>query len=398
MLFEYIAAEKNGKIRTSQIEAVDKTTAISCLKDKDLLVIKVSEKQKDLKSKFLGKVDTLDKINLTGNLSVMLKAGVGVSEALEIIGRDSKNLYFQNICTDLRFSMENGSTLSAALASFSEDFDKVFISLIKAGEASGKLEKVLSQLSLQLKRDHSLNSKIRSAFAYPIVLICGLLAVVILIMTFVLPKLVALFQSSNLPLPLGTRIIFSLSQVLSQSPIATIVVIILLAIGIFFLSRNKKTKDFFYQLLSHLPVTNKLLQEIELTRFTETLANLMQSGLPIIQSLEITAEAMRLPSFRKIILSAKEEIAKGVPLSKAFDKDKTIFPSMLISVMQVGEKSGNIDELLFGLNVYFSEQVENTLAVLASLVEPVLLVIVGLAVGSLAISIILPIYQLIGSF
>lgn len=397
-LYEYTAADSGGKIKSAQMEAVDRDTVISYLKDQNLLVVSVKEKKQDIGQVFSGKVTTLDKISLTSNLSIMLKAGVSMSEALEVIARDSKNVYFQKVCADLRFSLENGRPLSDGLSHFPKDFDHVFISLVKAGEASGKLEQVLAQLALQLKKEYSLTSKVKNAFAYPVVLVCGLIGVVIMLMTFVLPKLVTLFESSSLKLPLGTRIVFAVSNVLSRSPYVSLLVILALAIGLVFVFRQKKVRAFFIRVLFKIPLSANLLRQIELTRFTRTLGNLLQSGVPIVKAVDITAEGMALPAFRKTALEAKEDIAKGVSLSNAFKKNKAIFPEMLVSVMQVGEKSGELDKLLFGLGDFFEEQVDNTLENLAGLVEPVLLIIVGLAIGGMAISIILPIYQLIGSF
>lgn len=397
-LYEYIAADAEGKIKSAQMEAVDRLTVISYLKDQDLLVVSVKEKKQELGQILAGKVTMLDKISLTSNLAIMIKAGVSMSEALDVIARDSKNTYFQKVCADLRFDLENGRPLSDGLSHYPKDFDHVFISLIKAGEASGKVEQVLKQLSLQLKKEYSLTSKVKNAFAYPVVLVGGLIGVVILLVTFVLPKLVALFETSNLRLPLGTRIVFAVSKAFSYNPYISLSVVVVLAIGLVFLLRQKKVRAYLMRLLFKIPLSANLLRQIELTRFTRTLGNLLQSGVPIVQALEITAEGMALPSYRKMTLRAKDEIAKGVSLANAFKKNSRIFPEMIVSVMQVGEKSGDLAELLFGLGDFFEEQVDNTLNNLAGLVEPVLLIIVGLAIGGMAISIILPIYQLIGSF
>lgn len=397
-LFVYTAANSDGKIESSQMEAVDRDTVISHLKDKKLLVISVKEENQKLSKNFTNKVTALDRINLANNLAVMLKAGVGISEALEVSAKDSKSTYFKKVCADISFSLENGRQLSDGLAQFPNDFDDVFISLVKAGEASGKLEEVLIQLSLQLKKDYSLTSKIKSAFAYPLVLVCGLIAVVIMLMTFVLPKLVSLFESSNLKLPLSTRMIFAISRLLSAKPYISLTVILFLAVILILILRKRKVQKFFIRILFRLPIFANLIRQIELSRFTRTLGNLLQSGVPIVKAIEITSEAMSIPIFKKTASEVKENVAKGVSLSNAFKGNKNIFPEMLISVMRVGEKSGNLDQLLFGLSDFFTEQVDNTLNNLAGLVEPVLLIIVGLAIGGMAVSIILPIYQLIGSF
>jgi len=396
--FEYTTADNEGKISSGEMEAIDRATVISYLKDQGLMVVSVKEKGSKPRLFSSGKVTALDRITLTGNLSIMLKAGVSMPEAIEVISRDSPNTYFKKVLTDIRFGLENGKPLSQGLANFPKDFNNVFISLIRSGEESGNLEKVLKELNIQLKKEYSLMSKIRGAFAYPIVLVVGLVGVLILLMTFVLPKLVSIFESTNLQLPLSTRIIFAISRVMAFNPILTIVAFLAIALILIFLLRRPKVKKWFNQLIFHVPIISSLLKQVELTRFARTLGNLLRSGIPIIKSLEITAEALTLNEYKKVIINAKEDIARGVSLSNSFRKDEKIFPRLLISVMQVGEKTGELDELLLNLADFYEEQVDNSFHSLSSLVEPILLVIVGLAIGGVAISIIVPIYQLMGSF
>ena len=384
-------------MQSSEMEAVDRESVISFLKNQKLLVISVKEKTQSLSRVFGGKITALDRITFAENLSIMIKAGVSMIEALDVMGRDTKNPYFKQVLSDIRFGLENGKPLSEGLANFDKDFNNVFVSLVKAGEASGKLAEVLGQLAVQLKKDYNLVSKIKGAFAYPIVLIVGTIFVAILLMTFVLPKLVTIFESSDLKLPVSTRIVFFISRVLGYKPTLTIAVIVVLAIGIILLLRQKSVRKFLNQLVFRIPVISTMMHQIELVRFSRTLGNLLKSGVPIIKSLEIAAESSSLDEFRKLSIGAKEDIAKGVSLTNAFRKNRKLFPELLVSVMQVGEKTGELDTLLLNVADFYEEQVDNSLRSVTGLVEPILLVIVGLAIGGMAISIILPIYQLIGS-
>jgi len=397
--FEYTAADKEGKLTSAEMEAVDRTTVISYLKDQSLLVVSVKEKSTQPLGKVFssGKITSLDRINLAGNLAIMLKAGVSMPEAISVIAKDSKNTYFRKILSDIRFGLENGKPLSEGLSHFPNDFNNVFVSLVKSGEASGNLQEILKELNFQLKKDYSMVSKIRAAFAYPIVLIVGLVGVLILLMTFVLPKLVTVFQDANLKIPITTRIIFAISRALSFKPYLTILVFIALFIGLFFLFRNKKVRKSLNQFVFHIPIISTLLKQIELTRFARTLGNLLKSGIPIVEALGITSEALTINEFKKITVSAKESIAKGVSLANAFRKNEKIIPGLLVSVIQVGEKTAELDEMLLNLADFYEEQVDNSLRSMASLIEPILLVIVGLAIGLVAVSIIVPIYQLMGA-
>jgi len=397
--FEYTAADREGKLTSGEMEAVDRLKVISYLKDQSLLVVSVKEKSTQPFGKIFsaGKVTSLDRINLSGNLSIMLKAGVSLPEAISVIAKDSKNTYFRQVLSDIRFGLENGKPLSEGLSHFPNDFNNVFVSLVKSGEASGNLQEVLKELNLQLKKDYSLVSKIRAAFAYPIVLVVGLVGVLILLMTFVLPKLVTVFQDANLKIPIMTRIIFAISRALAFKPYLTIIFFFALGMGLFFLFRNKQVRKSLNQFVFHIPVISTLLQQVELTRFARTLGNLLKSGIPIIEALEITADALTLKEYRDIVLSAKENIAKGVSLANAFRKNEKIIPGLLVSVIQVGEKTAELDEMLLNVANFYEEQVDNSLQSMASLIEPILLVIVGLAIGLVAVSIIVPIYQLMGS-
>lgn len=397
-IFKYIASDKAGKVQAGQMEAIDQKTVVDYLKNLNLLVVSVKKKEADQLNISLSRhVSVVDKINLTGNLAIMLKSGVSISEALQIIGDDSSNTYFRQIINDIRFGIENGRSLSQGLAGFKKDFNPVFVSLVKSGETSGQLEETLLQLNLQLKKEYALISKVKSALAYPTILIGGLIFVVVLLMVFVLPRLVSIFASSNLKLPLTTKIIFAVSQFLAYKPYLTIAVFIILIVVLIFLAKQKFMRNALNWVLLRLPISSNLLNQIELVRFARTLGNLLKSGVAIGPALEITADGLNLSSFSRNTQKAKESVLKGVSLANAF-KGNNDFPNMLISVMKVGEKTGELDVLLLNLADFYEEQADNTLKSLSSLIEPILLIIVGLGIGGIALSIILPVYQLIGSF
>ena len=397
--FEYTAADSSGTLKTGEMEALDRQRLIDYLKSEDLLVVSVKEKSRTLSKRMAmsAKIGYLEKINFTGNLATMIKAGVNLTQALDILASDTKNSRFRTILGDLKFAIENGRPLSQSLANFSQDFDPIFINMIKAGEASGRLDEALSRLSIQLKKEYALISKVKGALVYPAVLIGGVLGVLVLIITFVIPRLVTVFSGSTLKIPLTTKILFFLAKIASFSPILTISVLLVFLILIVLLLRTKAVKTFLNQILFRLPVTSNLLKQIELTRFARTTGGLLGSGVAIGEVLEITASGMSLEVYRKIVLEAREKILKGVSLANAFRGAEKYFPGLLLSVINVGEKTGELAKLLANLADFYEEQADNSLKTMASLVEPILLVIVGLLIGGMAISIVLPIYQLIGT-
>ena len=397
--FEYTAADSAGSLKKGEMEAVDRQRVIDYLKAEDLLVVSVKEKRSGLgrKFSFQGKISYLDKINFTGNLATMLKAGVNLTQALEIIAHDTKNQRFRSILGDLSFSIENGKPLSESLANFPKDFDPIFINMIKAGEASGKVDESLNRLNLQLKKEYTLIAKVKGALIYPAVLIAGVLGVLVLIITFVIPRLVTVFQGSTLKIPLTTRILFFLAKIASFQPVLTIGILLVLVVIIILLLRLKSVKIFLNRILFRLPITNNLLKQMELVRFARTTGGLLGSGVAIGEALAITASGMSLPVFSQIILKAREKILKGVSLANAFKGSEEYFPGLLISVINVGEKTGQLDKLLANLADFYEEQADNSLKTMTSLIEPILLVIVGILIGGMAVSIVVPIYQLIGT-
>lgn len=398
--FEYTASDASGNLKQGEMEALDRETVINYLKSENLLVVSVKEKSTGFGKRISfggGKIGYLEKINFTGNLATMIKAGVNLTAALDVLSTETKNNHFRAILDDLKFSIENGKPLSEGLAHYPKDFDSIFINLIKAGEASGKLDEALNRLNIQLKKDYALISKVKGALIYPAVLIGGVLGVLILIITFVIPRLATIFSGSTLKVPVTTKMLFFLSKVASYNPILTISVLVALAILAVLLIRLKSVKTLLNRILFRLPVSADLLKQIELVRFCRTSGGLLGSGIPIGEALEITASGMSLPVLQKLILSSRDKILKGVSLANAFRGSEKYFPGLLLSVINVGEKTGQLDKLLLSLADFYEEQADNSLKTMASLVEPILLVIVGLLIGGMAISIVVPIYQLIGT-
>lgn len=399
--FEYVASDPNGELNNGEMEAVDRDTVIDFLKSENLLVVSVKEKSVNFTSgkiSFGKKIGYIDKITFTGNLSIMIKAGVNLSDAIDILAADTDNNYFKRILNDIKFGIENGKPLSEGLKNYPKDFNPIFIAMIQSGEESGKLEESLSRLNSQLKKEFGLISKVKNALIYPTVLIGGVLVVWVLIVTFIIPKLVNLIAGANLKIPVTTKIVFFVAKVASWNPLITIGVVLGVIILLALLARLKSVKKLVAKILFKTPISSELMKNLELIRFCRTTGILLGSGIAIAKSLEIASANVTLPIYKKIILDAKEKIIKGVSLANAFRGTEKYFPSLLISVINVGEKTGELDKLLQSLADFYEEQADNTLKTLTSSMEPILLVIVGVLIGGMAVSIVMPIYQLIGTF
>lgn len=399
--FTYIASAKDAAITEGEMEARDQSTVIAYLEKHELFPLSVKEKKRrgaSLTFSFSNRISVLDKIVLTRNLALMIKAGIGIAAAIDILLEDAEKPAMKKTLARVKTDLEKGLQLSDALAQFPKNFPPLFINLLKAGEASGNLDGSLLQISAQLKKENELRKKVQGAMAYPAVLLFMAAGVMILLVTFVLPRVSKVFAQANVRLPLLTRGLLAISDFINKQWLFSLI----LAGGfVFILSAAKKSEKgrFVIQsLLSKIPLVSSLIQKVVLTRFTATLHSLLKAGIPIIKALEIAAHSVDNIRYQKTILDmTRNEIAKGVSLGMALKRRPDYFPQLTASMIVVGEKSGNLEEMLANLAQFYEEEVDNTLKNLIVILEPLLLLGIGLMIGALALSIIMPIYQMINT-
>jgi len=402
MRFTYIASNQKGKLTEGEMEAQNQEMVLEYLQKRDLLPVSVSKKNErqkvGLNLAFFQKVTVLDKIMFSRNLALMIKAGVNLAEAIDIMIEDAQKPLLRKIFSHIKSELEKGGQISDALAAFPKYFPTVFISMIKAGEASGNLENTLMQMSDQLKKENALRKKVKSAMAYPAILVTMAGGVVVLLVTLVLPRVAKIFAQSNVKLPLITRALLAVSDFVTQSWLLALIIFAFFIALIYILKKSAIGRKVLYSIMSKTPVVRELVQKVALTRFNRTLNALLKSGMPIIKALEITADSIGNAVYKKVILDmAKNEISKGVSFGMALKRRPEYFPALTTSMIVVGEKSGNLEIMLGHLADFYDEEVDGTLKSLVTILEPVLLLGVGLIIGTLALSIIMPIYQMIGT-
>lgn len=400
----YEAYNKENKIVQGEYEANSREEMMEYLTKRYLTPISVksiseASKKKDILSiDVFSKVTTTDIVFLVRNLATTVKAGLSIVESLDILIKDTKNKLMKKILQSAQAMIKNGQSLSVAFDAYKNLFPPIFIGMIKAGEVSGQLEKTLSELGRYLSKEYALKSRVKSALIYPIILLIASTAVVVLMLMFVLPKLTASFAASGVALPWITKVFLFISSVLTWSFIADIIV----AVGIiYFFSYFRKTKigkKFFFVIVSHTPVANELVKKVALVHFARTFGNLIGSGISAVESLAIASESINNDSYTNAINKTIENVKNGIPLSRSLSDFPELFPSLLISLITVGERTGSLEEILITFADFYEEEVDNQLKELTSILEPVLLLIMGLMIGSIAVSIILPIYQLVGHF
>jgi len=338
-------------------------------------------------------ISTNDKIALVSNLSTMLEAGIPILEAIDSLLEDSKGS-LKKVLETVREDVSVGKRISSSFAKFPKVFDKVTVNIIKASEESGTLDVALKDLRDNITKETEFNDKIRSALVYPSVILVVFLGVLIVILTFVIPKISMVFTRLKLELPLPTRILIFISNLILNYTLATVIGIGVAILAIVFL--YKRNKKFFLNIFFSLPFISNLAKQIDLTRFSHSLYLLLNSGIPISGALELTQDVVTKKGVEKTIIRSREAVLSGKKLSEGLRDQKKTIPSIMIRLIEAGEKSGSLEKSMQDISKYFEYQVEKALATVTVLLEPIVLVATGLLIGGMMLSIIAPIYGLIG--
>jgi type II secretory pathway component PulF len=402
-LFVYEAINEEGRIVTSEINSASKEEVIATLSQKHLAPVKIELKGSETKvfsgsQAIFESFATLDKIILVRNLAATIKAGLNLTEALEIMATDTNKNVVKKFLAEARQGVSNGQPLSNVFERHRKDFSPIFTGMIRAGESSGTLDKSLEELSGHLNREYNLVKKIKSALAYPVILIVASIGIVAAMLIFVLPKLSKSFAQNNVELPALTKVLVSISSALTFSYWLDIAIVLFLVGFVWYFRRTEVGKKFLSELAFRIPVVRNLIKKIMLVRFARTLGSLISGALSISESLNLTAKAVGNTKYEEAIINADRDIKNGIALSNALKNNPKLFPSFLVSLVAVGEKTGTLDKVLKNFADFYEEDVSNALKDLTTFLEPILLLFMGLMVGLIALSILLPIYQMVGSF
>jgi len=401
--FIYVAKAEDGeRSRTIKgfVESIDENQAAKILHRKNLVPIKIYLSKesflKELTLKFLKKISLGDVANFTRNISTMITAGLPLPEALVIL-KSQAPPRLKPVVEDVLVSVEGGSTLADALGRYPEVFSKVYLALVKAGESAGVLDKTMTRLADNLEKQKEFQGKIKGAMIYPAIIIIGMGGVVLIMMIFVIPKLMGLYQEFGAKLPTPTRILISFSNFLVKDSLFLIIIIFggLYLFKIFSKSQiGKKTTDGFKL---KIPLFGNLQKQIVLAEVTRTLGLLTASGIQIVEALNIVAGASTNWVFEDGIKKAAKLVEKGLPLATALGQNEN-FPQIMPQLLSVGEETGKVDEVLGKISHFFETESDRMLKGLTTAIEPLIMIVLGIGVGFLIIAIILPIYNLTAQF
>lgn len=402
MLFHYLAVDAKGKRREGEIEAPSLVNVLNYLNNQGLKAVRVkpvSQLRKISLSFKAEGISLVDKIFLFKYLSLMLKVGTDLFKAIDILIEDFPAGPVRRFLLEVRGHLEKGNPFYLAFSYHPKDFSPVVTNLIKAGEASGNLDLVLDEISRDLERQRDLKSKIRSALTYPTILLVMAFVLTIFLVTFLVPKMATAFLNISAKIPTYSRIVLSVGLFLNKYMAIALPILILVPLALLlYFTKTKSGRDFINRLGELIPVTRNLTEKVALERFCSILSNLIKAGMPIINALELTSQAISYPKYREALNRiAKDYLPRGVNLGEAFRREK-VFPKVVTNLIFVGEKAGHTEEILATLSQFYTSEIENSLKILTAFLEPLLLVFIGLIVGGLALAVIVPVYQMVGQF
>lgn len=389
-LFKYTAKDKSGALQKGDIEAENESAAAKVLVARDLFPISVYKEEGSSFSMF-NKFSLRDKVVFARQLATMINAGLPITQSLQTMQNQAGKQNIKKILEQIVSDLEGGSTLSNAFSRFPDIFSPIDITLIRAGESSGTLDKALLKLANQLEKEQSLIRKVRGALVYPAFLVVAVIGVVALMVVYVMPQMETLYSSFDAQLPLATRILISTSHALSK----IFPFIILATIGLVFYIRMAIRRPTGRRIWDSLKINiwglNDLMKKLYMARFANTLSSLVASGVPLLDGLNITSKAVGNVIYQEIIQDAAEKVKSGIALSEPL-KESPLFPAVVSEMVAVGEKTGELDSMLQNLADYFEEEVETIVKNLSNLIEPLMIVIMGGIIGVILIAIMMPIY------
>ena len=400
----YTAKSYSGETKSGELEIKNERDLVTQLRSEGFILTSFKELDEENKNKIEIKffdrffsVPLKDKLMFTRNLGVMVSSGLPLSRAIKNLEAQTKNKKFAGILEEVYKDIQEGSTFSDSLAKYPLVFNDLFVNMIRVGETSGNLEEVLGILAVQLEKEHELISKVRGAMVYPVVILIAMVGVMIVMLTYILPKITGVFKDMEVDLPASTKFVIALSDALKNHGL-------LIAIGFFVLlfflrfyfqtAAGKKTKGF---ITINLPVIKGIVIKVNCARFARIYSSLLKSGVSVIEALKILSATLTNYYYQNAFDESIEQVQKGVTLSSVIKKNDKIFPLLVYQMIEVGEETGKTEEVLFKLAEFYEDEVNQITKNMSSIIEPVLMIVIGTAVGFFAVSMLQPMYSLMNN-
>jgi len=398
--FIYTAKNYEGKTQGGEIIVKDEKTLVEQLRENGFLITSISQSKEknEVEIKFLDRFSTVplkEKMMFARNLSVMIASGISITKAINNLSIQSNNKRFKKILIEILKELQSGKTLNECLAKYPSVFGNLFVNMVKVGEAGGTLEEVLKIVAIQMEKEHELRSKIKGAMTYPAVIIVAMTGIGILMLTYILPQIIGVFADMEVTLPASTMFMISMSDFLKNNSLVVIfgTASLLLFTKIFITTElGKKVVSL---LLLYTPAVKNLVVKINCARFCRIYSSLLRSGVSVIESLKIISETLTNYYYQKEIRNSISKVQKGVNMSSVLSENAKIFPPLVSQMVEVGEETGKTETVLLKLAEFYEAEIDQITKNLSSIIEPVLMLIIGGAVGFFAVSMMQPMYSVL---
>ncbi len=385
-----------GEKRKGEVEALDQTAALAHVRRLRIQNPTIKEKPKDLLENiafFQPKVGSKDLVIFTRQLSTMIDSGLPLVQGLEILAKQQSNITLKKVLTTIRSDVESGSTFADSMRKHPKTFDNLFCNMIEAGETGGVLDTILSRLAFFLEKSLALRKKIRGAMTYPIICLAISILILAIILIFVVPVFEQMFAGFGHALPMPTQIVVTMSGFVKDY---FFYIVILIAFVLFLFRKiysSEKGQLFFDKVLLSVPVFGPLLRKVAVAKFTRTLATMLQSGVPILEALQVVAKTANNKIIERAVFRVSEAIAEGRPIAEPLE-ESGVFPHMVVQMINVGESVGALDAMLTKIADFYDEEVDQAVENMTAMIEPFMMVFLGGLIGGIVVAMYLPIFEM----
>jgi type IV pilus assembly protein PilC len=394
-VFEYKGKTLSGAAVSGELNARNKVELQRILRSNKILVTSIARRSAQISMRLRRKIKKIHISRFTRQFATMIGAGLPMVQCLEILAQQSESQELREVIDKVRESVQSGSTLADALSRHKKAFDDLYVSMVDAGEIGGALDQILIRLAIYREKADALARKVRGALVYPSVIVVVAIGVTFVMLTYIVPVFAKMFEGLGAELPAPTQMVLQLSHFLRSNILTGIVLLILLLIFYRWYSKTDKGRLLIDKIKLKAPLLGSLLRKTAISRFTRTLGTLISSGVSILDALEITARTAGNRVIQDAIKKSVVSIAEGETITHPL-KETGVFPPMVTQMISVGEKTGGLDDMLQKIADFYDEEVDAAVAALTSIIEPVIIVVMGLVIGGILIAMYLPMFDIIG--
>ncbi len=400
MLFKYKAVDEGGVNKEGEIDAPSRDMAISGLQHRGLVVISIKdedEKTSIFELSFFDKISTKDVVILSRQIATLFEAQVSALKAFTMLAANAEKKLLGRKLTQIGDDLQAGISISGALARHPEVFSDFYVNMVKVGEETGKLNQVFMHLADYLDRQYSLTSKTRNALIYPVFVVVTFFVVMILMFVVVIPKLSSIILDSGQEIPFYTKIIIGISDLFVNYGFLGVIFLVFLGVWLWRLSVTDKGKIYLDNARLSIPAVGNLYKKLYLSRIADNMDTMLSSGVPILRVIEITSKVVGSRVYKNLLEEVSDNVKAGLSISAAFEKHPVEIPGIMVQMIKVGEETGSLGSILKTLAEFYKREVDGAIDTLVGLIEPVMIVVLGLGVGVLLVSVLVPIYNLAGN-